>query len=413
MQLENYYSPKQWQKIQNFAANKPSPFLLVDLDRVEFKYQELQQSFPQANIFYAVKANPSIEILKRLDRMGSCFDIASVYELDRIIDCGISPERISFGNTIKKASDVKYAYDKGIRLFVTDAQADLEQIAKYAPNSKVFVRVLVESGSTSDWPLSRKFGCDNQMAIDLMVKAKQMGLQPYGVSFHVGSQQNDVTVWRTALKTAKVVFETLDKEHGIQLELINAGGGFPAQYLADIDSIQDYAKRIQCYMDDLFQQKVTLFLEPGRSLVGDAGVIVSEIVLISNKSEQDEKRWVYTDVGVFNGLIETLGEMIKYPIYTPKMLNNAPKSNVVLAGPTCDSTDIMYDKIAYPLPKDLEMGDRLYWLSTGAYTTSYASVEFNGYPPLKTFYFCPRPCFCLSSTCQPLKTTRSIIFKGL
>lgn len=386
MQLENYYSPKQWQKIQNFAANKPSPFLLVDLDRVEFKYQELQQSFPQANIFYAVKANPSIEILQRLDLMGSCFDIASVYELDRVIDCGISPERISFGNTIKKASDVKYAYDKGIRLFVTDAQADLEQIAKYAPNSKVFVRVLVESGSTSDWPLSRKFGCDTQMAIDLMVKAKQMGLQPYGVSFHVGSQQNDVTVWRTALKTAKVVFEILEKEHGIQLELINAGGGFPAQYLADIDSIQDYAQRIQCYMDDLFQQKVTLFLEPGRSLVGDAGVIVSEIVLISNKSEQDEKRWIYTDVGVFNGLIETLGEMIKYPIYTPKMHNNSPKSNVVLAGPTCDSTDIMYEKIAYPLPQDLAMGDRLYWLSTGAYTTSYASVEFNGYPPLKTFY---------------------------
>lgn len=386
MQLENYYSPKQWQKIQNFAANKPSPFLLVDLDRVEFKYQELQQSFPQANIFYAVKANPSIEILQRLNRMGSCFDIASVYELDRVIDCGISPERISFGNTIKKASDVKYAYDKGIRLFVTDAQADLEQIAKYAPNSKVFVRVLVESGSTSDWPLSRKFGCDTQMAIDLMVKAKQMGLQPYGVSFHVGSQQNDVTVWRTALKTAKVVFEILEKEHGIQLELINAGGGFPAQYLADIDSIQDYAQRIQCYMDDLFQQKVTLFLEPGRSLVGDAGVIVSEIVLISNKSELDEKRWIYTDVGVFNGLIETLGEMIKYPIYTPKMHNNSPKSNVVLAGPTCDSTDIMYEKIAYPLPQDLAMGDRLYWLSTGAYTTSYASVEFNGYPPLKTFY---------------------------
>ncbi|OTG92139.1 type III PLP-dependent enzyme [Acinetobacter sp. ANC 3813] len=386
MQLENYYSSKQWQKIQNFAANKPSPFLVVDLDRVEFKYQELQQSFPMARIFYAVKANPSCEILQRLDRLGSYFDVASVYELDRVIECGISPERISFGNTIKKAVDVKYAYEQGVRLFVTDAQADLEQIALHAPNSRVFVRVLVESGTTSDWPLSRKFGCDTQMAIDLMVKAKQMGLQPYGVSFHVGSQQNDVTVWRTALKTVKTVFDTLEQQHGIQLELINAGGGFPAQYLADIDSIQDYAKRIQCYLDDHFKQKVTLFLEPGRSLVGDAGVIVSEIVLIANKSEQDEKRWIYTDVGVFNGLIETLGEMIKYPIYTPKMLNNAPKSNVVLAGPTCDSTDIMYEKVAYPLPKDLVMGDRLYWLSTGAYTTSYASVEFNGYPPLKTFY---------------------------
>jgi ornithine decarboxylase len=386
MQLDNYYSSQQWQKIQDFAANKPSPFLVVDLDRVEFKYQELQHSFPLANIFYAVKANPSIEIIHRLDQLGSSFDIASVYELDRVLDCGIAPERISFGNTIKKAADVKYAYDKGVRLFVTDAQADLEQIAQFAPGSRVFVRVLVESGVTSDWPLSRKFGCDSQMAIELMIKAKQLGLQPYGVSFHVGSQQNDVKVWLTALKTTKEVFDTLEQMHGIQLELINAGGGFPAQYLADIDSIHDYAKRIQCYIDDLFSQKVTLFLEPGRSLVGDAGVIVSEIVLISNKSEQDEKRWIYTDVGVFNGLIETLGEMIKYPIYTPKMDNNAPQTNVVLAGPTCDSTDIMYEKMAYPLPQDLVMGDRLYWLSTGAYTTSYASVEFNGYPPLKTFY---------------------------
>jgi ornithine decarboxylase len=386
MQLDNYYSSQQWQKIQNFAENKTSPFLLVDLDRVEFKYQELQQSFPEAHIFYAVKANPSCEILGRLDRLGSCFDVASIYELERVVECGIAPERISFGNTIKKAADIAAAYEKGVRLFATDAEADLEQIAKYAPQSKVFVRILVESGTTSDWPLSRKFGCDTAMAIDLLVKAKQLGLKPYGVSFHVGSQQNDVTVWNTALQTAKKVFDALEQQHDIQLELINAGGGFPAQYLANIESIQEYAQKIQGYIAENFKRKVTLFLEPGRSMVGDAGVIVSEIVLISNKSEQDEKRWVYTDVGVFNGLIETLGEMIKYPIYTPKMQENTAQSNVVLAGPTCDSTDIMYEKVGYPLPQNLEMGDRLYWLSTGAYTTSYASVEFNGYPPLKTFY---------------------------
>ncbi|RKG31205.1 type III PLP-dependent enzyme [Acinetobacter tianfuensis] len=386
MQLDNYYSSQQWQKIQDFAAHKPSPFLVVDLDRVAYKYQELQQSFPMAHIFYAVKANPSCEILRRLDQLGSCFDVASIYELDRVIECGISPARISFGNTIKKAADVKYAYAKGVRLFVTDAQADLEQIAQFAPQSRVFVRVLVESGTTSDWPLSRKFGCDSQMAIDLMVKAQRLGLQPYGVSFHVGSQQNDVKVWKTALHIVKQVFQTLDEQHGIQLQLINAGGGFPAQYLADIDSIQSYAEQIKEYLKAYFQQDITLFLEPGRSLVGDAGVIVSEIVLISNKSEQDDKRWIYTDVGVFNGLIETLGEMIKYPIYTPKMKHDTPNSNVILAGPTCDSTDIMYEKVPYPLPQNLQMGDRLYWLSTGAYTTSYASVEFNGYPPLKTFY---------------------------
>lgn len=386
MQLEHYYSPQQWQRIQNFSAQKTSPFLVVDLDRIQFKYEELAQCFPYANIFYAVKANPGIEIIQRLKNIGSNFDVASTYELDRVLDAGVLPERISFGNTIKKAVDVKYAYEKGIRLFVTDAYADLEQIAKYAPASQVFVRVLVESGKTAEWPLSRKFGCDTDMAIDLMVKAKALGLKPYGVSFHVGSQQKEVTVWRTALDAVKTIFENLAKQHQIQLELINMGGGFPVRYLAEINSLQAYADQIKMYLNQNFDQKIRLFLEPGRSLVGDAGVIVSEIVLIAHKSEKDHKRWIYTDVGVFNGLIETLGETTKYPIYTPKMQTQSERSKVVLAGPTCDSTDIMYEKIPYQLPLNLSIGDRLYWLSTGAYTTSYASVEFNGYPPLRTFY---------------------------
>lgn len=386
MQLEHYYSSKQWQRIQDFSAAKNSPFLVVDLDRIQFKYEELKQCFPHADIFYAVKANPGMEIIQRLRNIGSNFDVASTYELDRVLASGVPPERISFGNTIKKAADVKYAYDKGVRLFVTDARADLEQIAAFAPGSRVFVRVLVESGTTAEWPLSRKFGCDPEMAVDLMAAAKQLGLKPYGVSFHVGSQQKEVTVWRTALDAVKQVFDTLENRHQIQLELINMGGGFPARYLAEINSLQAYADQIKRYLKQNFDREITLFLEPGRSLVGDAGVIVSEIVLIANKSEKDAKRWVYTDVGVFNGLIETLGETTKYPIHTPKMQAQAEKSEVVLAGPTCDSTDIMYEKIPYQLPLNLTIGDRLYWLSAGAYTASYASVEFNGYPPLRTFY---------------------------
>ncbi|MBL8320861.1 MAG: type III PLP-dependent enzyme, partial [Acinetobacter sp.] len=317
MQLEHYYSSKQWQRIQDFSAAKNSPFLVVDLDRIQFKYEELKQCFPFADIFYAVKANPGMEIIQRLRNIGSNFDVASTYELDRVLASGVPPERISFGNTIKKAADVKYAYDKGVRLFVTDARADLEQIAKFAPGSRVFVRVLVESGTTAEWPLSRKFGCDPDMAVDLMAAAKTLGLKPYGVSFHVGSQQKEVTVWRTALDAVKQVFETLESRHQIQLELINMGGGFPARYLAEINSLQAYADQIKMYLKQNFDREITLFLEPGRSLVGDAGVIVSEIVLIANKSEKDSKRWVYTDVGVFNGLIETLGETTKYPIYTP------------------------------------------------------------------------------------------------
>lgn len=387
MRLENYYSDQQWQHIQQFAENKRSPFLVVDLKRIQHKYEELKQCFPFARVFYAVKANPGIEVIERVRDLGGNFDIASTYELDRVLKSGVSPDRISYGNTIKKAADVKYAYDQGVRLFVTDAMADLEQLAELAPKSRVFVRVLMESGKTAEWPLSRKFGCEPDMAIDLMVKAKSLGLIPYGVSFHVGSQQKDVTVWKTALNKVKHIFEQLSEQHQIELELINMGGGFPARYLADIHSIQAYADQIKQYLQQNFVKGMpTLFLEPGRSLVGDAGVLVSEIILIANKSYQDAKRWIYTDVGVFNGLIETLGETTKYPIYTPKMAEQPQRSHAILAGPTCDSTDIMYEKVPYPLPENLTIGDRLYWLSTGAYTTSYCSVEFNGYPPLKTYY---------------------------
>jgi ornithine decarboxylase len=126
-----------------------------------------------------------------------------------------------------------------------------------------------------------------------------------------------------------------------------------------------------------------IILEPGRSLAGNTGVLVSEIVLISQKNQFENFRWVYQDAGKFNGLIETLDESIKYPVYTEK---KGEKGEVVLAGPTCDSMDIMYEDFKYELPMNLEIGDRLYWLSTGAYTSSYCAVEFNGFPPMKTYF---------------------------
>lgn len=187
-----------------------------------------------------------------LNEAGSCFDIASRFELDKLLAIGVKGERLSYGNTIKKGMDIKYFYENGVRLFATDSKEDLRNIAANAPGSKIYVRMLVEGSQSADWPLSRKFGCHPDMAYDLLVMARELGLIPYGVSFHVGSQQRDI--------------------------------------------------------------------------------------------------------------------------------------GVILAGPTCDSMDIMYEKVKYKLPLSLKSGDRLYWLSTGAYTSTYASVEFNGFPPLKTYY---------------------------
>lgn len=387
MRLENYCSPQEWAKIQNFAKDKETPFLVVDLEIIRQKYQELNQVFPKAKIHYALKANPGRPVIELLRDLGSNFDIASIYELDKVLETGVDSERISYGNTIKKAAHIKYAYEKGVRLFATDSRADLQNIATFAPGSKVYVRILVSGGETAEWPLSRKFGCHPDVAIDLLVQAKNLGLVPYGISFHVGSQQKDIAVWDDALSKVKYMFDWMRLEEGIKLQMINMGGGFPANYISEVNPINIYAEEILRYLrDDYGDELPEILLEPGRSLVGESGVLVSEVVLISRKSRTDLNRWVYLDVGLFQGLIETLGEAIKYPLYTEKMEGNPDEGTVVLAGPTCDSTDIMYEQSHYQLPQDLAVGDRIYWLTTGAYTNSYSSVEFNGFPPLKTYY---------------------------
>ena len=388
IKIDQYFDPASWQKFTKVAEDRETPFLVVDLDRIRVNYTEMVGLFPQAKVHYAMKASPAVEVINLLADLGSNFDCASVYELDRVLDCGVDAARISYGNTIKKVKDVKYAYDKGVRLYATDSELDLKNIAQQAPGSNVFVRILVEGADTAEWPLSRKFGCHPKVAIDLLTQARDLGLTPYGVSFHVGSQQKAVTAWADALATVKYIFDWMLNKENIKLQMINLGGGFPAHYLNDISPLTTYAAEVKSYLADDYtdENMPEIILEPGRSLVASSGVLVSEVVLISHKSYTDLTRWVYTDVGLFQGLIETLGEAIKYPIYTPKMATSNRAGTVILAGPTCDSADIMYEETGYQLPQELEIGDKIYWFTTGAYTNSYSSVEFNGFPPLAVVY---------------------------
>ncbi len=383
-QLRKRFSDEQWASIKALADTKQTPFLVVHLDTVRAKFAELRKGFPEAKIYYAVKANPAPEVLSMLAEQGCCFDIASRFELDLIMGLGVEATRISFGNTIKKAVDIRYAYDKGVRVFASDSEMDVRRIAKEAPGSRLHLRVLTEGTETADWPLSRKFGCQTEMVEDLIVLAKELGLDPAGISFHVGSQQRDLGAWDAAIGKVKFIFDKLKEHHDIHLREINMGGGFPASYVNRTHEITHYCEQITHFLkEDFGDDMPTIMLEPGRSLVGDSGVLVSEVVLISRKSRYGLHRWVYTDIGVFGGLIETMGEAIKYPIYTE--CQGKPEE-AVIAGPTCDSMDIMYEDNKYPLPLSLQAGDRLYWISTGAYTTSYSSIAFNGFPPLKAYF---------------------------
>lgn len=382
---KEYISDSAWNRFLDASKNFSTPNIFIDLRTIKKNFLQLKDLFPYAYIYYAVKSNPGVPVIKLLRDLGSNFDIASRYELDMVLDLGVSPDKLSYGNTIKKAADIKYFYEKGVRMFATDSKEDLKNIAREAPGSRIYVRILVENASSADWPLSRKFGCHPDMAYDLLVLARDLGLTPYGISFHPGSQQRDIGSWNDAIAKTKYLFESLEDEENIKLSMINMGGGFPAHYIQPTNELKDYASEIYRYLHDDFGEDIPgIILEPGRSLVGDSGVLTSEVVLISRKNNTALHRWVYLDTGKFNGLIETLDESIKYPVITEK--DGGREGEVILAGPTCDSADIMYEDTKYRLPVDLKIGDKVYWLSTGAYTSTYASVEFNGFPPIQAYY---------------------------
>lgn len=382
---KDYVSDTDWSRFLDFSKDLPTPNIVVNLNTIKRNFLTLKNSFPYAKIFYAIKANPGEPVLQMLAEMGSNFDIASRYELDMISKFVNDPSRFSYGNTIKKSSDIKYFYEKGVRIFATDSKDDLKNIAKNAPGSKVYVRILVENSDTADWPLSRKFGCHPDMAYNLLVQAKEQGLIPYGVSFHVGSQQRDIGAWNDAIAKVKYLFNSLEEEENITLQMIDMGGGFPATYVDPTNELSVYASEITRFLTEDFGDSLPeIILEPGRSLVGDSGILTSEVILASRKNNTALTRWVYIDAGKFNGLIETIDECIKYPVITTK--DGDKEGEAIIAGPTCDSMDVMYETTKYKLPVTLKQGDRMYWLSTGAYTTTYASVAFNGFPPIQTYY---------------------------
>src|SRR6187431_1974966 len=359
------------------------PCLVVDLDVVRENYQAFAKALPDTRVFYAVKANPAPKVLSLLASLGSCFDTASVAEIEMVLKAGATADRVSYGNTIKKERDIATAYGLGIRLFAVDCKAEVEKVARAAPGSRVFCRILCD-GAGAEWPLSRKFGCEPAMAVDVLEHAHRLGLEAYGVSFHVGSQQRNPHAWDRALASAAAVFRECS-ERGMTLSMVNLGGGFPTKYLKNVPTVKTYGSTIFRALRKHFGNRIPeTIIEPGRGMVGNAGVIETEVVLISKKSEDDDVRWVYLDIGKFGGLAETMDESIRYAIRTPR--DGAELAPCVLAGPTCDSADVMYEKQPYALPISLEIGDRMLIEGTGAYTATYASVAFNGFAPLKTFH---------------------------
>ena len=372
-------------KIARYLADHDpaTPCLVLDVDQVEENFRAIRTALPLARIYYAVKANPAAPILERLVGLNSAFDAASFEEVEMCLEAGAAPGSISYGNTIKKISAIQRAFAAGVGMFAFDSEEELDKLARHAPGSRVYCRILVENKG-ADWPLSRKFGTTVESARSLMVRAAELGLDPYGLSFHVGSQQMDTGAYEAAIGQVAMVFTDL-RDAGVNIRMVNLGGGFPVRYREEVPGIDRFAHAIMNAMTEHFGNDLPeILIEPGRSMVGSAGVIRAEVVLVSRRVRNDPTRWVYLDIGRFGGLAETEGESIKYRIATPH--DGSEMGPVCIAGPTCDGADILYERSNYRLPTALSCGDKVELISTGAYTTTYASQKFNGFAPLAEHY---------------------------
>ena len=372
-------------KVARFLVDRQpaTPCLVVDIDRLESNFRRLGAALPLARIYYAVKANPARPVLERLVRLGSSFDAASFEEIEACLQAGAEPARLSYGNTIKKASAIASAHAAGVTMFAFDSEEELDKLARHAPGARVYCRILVENAG-ADWPLSRKFGTSIEAARELMLRAGTLGLDLFGLSFHVGSQQTDTAAYEAAIGRVAMLFTDL-RDAGVDLRMVNLGGGFPTRYRDEVPEIDAFADAIMGAMTAHFGNALPdMVIEPGRYIVGDAGVVSAEVVLVSRRDRSSPLRWVYLDIGRFGGLAETEGEAIKYRIATPH--DDGAFGPVAIAGPTCDGADILYERSNYRLPLALASGDRVELLATGAYVSSYASQRFNGFAPLTEYY---------------------------
>ncbi len=360
--------------LKGILESVETPSLVMRKSLMEKRYGEVIKHFDRFRVYYAVKANDCEGVIETFANLRAGFEVASVEELKRVLKFGVSPERVISSNPVKPLEFIDFCLENGVDRFAVDSFTEVDKIARFKRRARVYVRLAVPNVG-SDWPLSRKFGVDTDTAVEIMEYANRRGLIPYGITFHVGSQCNNLQNWFVAIKRAKEVWDRLWKR-GIRLQMLNIGGGIPARYTRESLSVGEIASYVSGLLNKYFGiRTLELQMEPGRGLVAEAGILVVSVI---GKAERFGENWLYIDSGVFHGLAEALGG-IRYSFYTPKGDNSNLKFYTI-GGISCDGMDVVAEKVA--LPADIDVGDRLYILTAGAYTTVYAS-HFNGFPPPK------------------------------
>jgi ornithine decarboxylase len=343
------------------------PFLLVDPKIIRTKARRFKAAMPRVHPHYAVKANPHPEVLKTLIEEGVSFEIASIAELDLLLSLGVPAEEIYYSNPVKSRAYLEYAAARGVQWFVIDSIEELRKIVGIKPDASLYLRIEVTNAG-SDWPLSGKFGAGPAEAEAIIGEAVRLKADLAGVTFHVGSQCRNPDNWRIGIESAKRLFRTL-RLKGLRPRLLNIGGGFPVRHTRPIPSIEVIGEVVNKGLAGL-PADVRVMAEPGRYMVSDAGWFVCRV---AGTATRGGKRWAYFDAGMFGGIIETTQDL-QYDVVTERTGKTVAWT---VAGPTCDSVDIvMRDQ---PMPEDLQADDFAYIPNAGAYTTAYAS-SFNGFP---------------------------------
>ena len=343
------------------------PFLVVDSEIIRNKARRFKAAMPKVRPHYAVKANPHPQVLKTLIEEGVGFEIASIAELDLLLSLNVPAAEIFYSNPMKSRQYLEYAAAHGVEWYVIDSVEELRKIVSIKADAKLYLRIDTPNLG-SDWPLSGKFGAHSPEITEIISVAALLKADLAGVTFHVGSQCLNPDNWRVGIERAKRVFSEM-RLAGLSPRLLNIGGGYPVRHVKPMPAIEKIAEVVNAGLADL-PSHVQVIAEPGRYLVSDAGYFVCRVVGTATRAG---KRWMYWDAGVFGGVIETT-EGLHYQIKTDRSGPLVPWS---VAGPTCDSVDVMMrDQL---LPADLAEGDFIYLRNAGAYTTAYAS-QFNGFP---------------------------------
>jgi ornithine decarboxylase len=350
---------------------KETPFYVLDRNKLRQNCRNFKSAFGDIQVYFSVKANACPDLLIIFSEESINFDVASWGEIEVLLRLGVSSERMIYSAPTKIPRDIQKAYEVGVRTFAFDSKMEVEKLAKLAPGSKVLTRLAVDNCG-SDYPLERKFGTSAENCAAWMPYAKQIGLQPWGLTFHVGSQNRRADSWARAMRQIHPLWQEL-QNMGLDIQVIDLGGGIPGEYCKENPSLTEIAAEIDKARRELYPPTMRFFLEPGRGLPNNAGFLAASVI---NRAERGDKEWLYLDAGVFQGLDEGRNGF-HYPVISDRAGSNLKP--FVLAGPTCDSSDVIMDNAM--LPVDITLGDRVFLLSTGAYTTSmqrYNGMDFPG-----------------------------------